>query len=214
MSESGKRQVPPAMKKILNLDAEITKRFVLWANQFLPLRSLRIHYKALEITCHGIPWFAFWIAFTWLFNNPSLIQLQVNMLIGLLIDIILIAVAKAYFRRRRPIANTDDALGQIGPDVFSFPSGHASRAVFVAYFFINLWPLPIFCVPPLLAWVTAICLSRILMNRHYILDVIGGIVFGLIVSWTVSLIWLDKDSANYLMSFLSDDKIDGGDYHV
>ncbi|EFA00398.1 polyisoprenoid diphosphate/phosphate phosphohydrolase PLPP6 [Tribolium castaneum] len=214
MSESSKRQVPPAMKKLLSLDAEITKRFVLWANQFLPLRSLRIHYKALEITCHGIPWFAFWIAFTWLFNNPSLVQLQVNMLMGLLIDIILIAVAKAYFRRRRPMANTDDALGQIGPDVFSFPSGHASRAVFVAYFFINLWPLPIFCIPPLLAWVTAICLSRILMNRHYILDVIGGIVFGLVVSWTVCLIWLDKDAASYLMSFLSDDKIDGGDYHV
>ncbi|RZC40789.1 PAP2 domain containing protein, partial [Asbolus verrucosus] len=209
-----KREVPPALKKLLKFDAELTKKFVLWANQFLPLRSLRIHYKALEITCHGIPWFAFWIAFTWLFNNPSLIQLQVNMLIGLFVDIILVAVAKAYFRRRRPVANTDDALGQMGPDVFSFPSGHASRAVFVTYFFINLYQLPIIFVPPLLAWVTAICLSRILMNRHYILDVFGGIFLGLIVSWIISFIWLDDDTAKYLMSFLSDDKIDGGDYHV
>jgi membrane-associated phospholipid phosphatase len=202
------------LKQVLRFDEEVTKRFVLWANKFLPLRSLRIHYKALEITCHGIPWFAFWIAFTWLFNNSSLVQMQVNMLIGLFLDIIFIAVAKAYFRRRRPVANTDDALGQIGPDVFSFPSGHASRAVFVAYFFINLYQLPVLCVPPLLAWVTAICLSRILMNRHYILDVVGGICFGLIVAWIISFIWLDADAANYLMSFLSDDKIDGGDYHV
>lgn len=133
---------------------------------------------------------------------------------GLFIDIILIAVAKAYFRRRRPIANTDDALGQLGPDVFSFPSGHASRAVFVAYFFINLYPLPIFCVPPLLAWTTAICLSRILMNRHYILDVLGGIVFGLFNALVVGLLWFDQAAAVWLMSFLSDDKIDGGDYHV
>ncbi|CAH1372443.1 unnamed protein product [Tenebrio molitor] len=214
MSKTEKRQVPPALKQVLRFDEEVTKRFVLWANKFLPLRSLRIHYKALEITCHGIPWFAFWIAFTWLFNNSSLVQMQVNMLIGLFLDIIFIAVAKAYFRRRRPVANTDDALGQIGPDVFSFPSGHASRAVFVAYFFINLYQLPVLCVPPLLAWVTAICLSRILMNRHYILDVVGGICFGLIVAWIISFIWLDADAANYLMSFLSDDKIDGGDYHV
>ncbi|KAJ3661186.1 hypothetical protein Zmor_005595 [Zophobas morio] len=214
MSQAEKREVPPAIKNILKADIEISKRFVLWANQFLPLRSLRIHYKALEITCHGIPWFAFWIAFTWLFNNTSLIQLQVNILIGLLLDIILIAIAKAYFRRRRPVANSDDALGQIGPDVFSFPSGHASRAVFVTYFFINLYPLPIYCIPPLLAWTTSVCLSRILMNRHYILDVLGGVMFGLIVAWTVSFIWLDESAAVYLMSFLSDDKIDGGDYHV
>lgn len=52
------------------------------------------------------------------------------------------------------------------------------------------------------------------MNRHYILDVIGGISVGLLNSFFISLIWLDKESANYLMSFLSDDKIDGGDYHV
>lgn len=170
--------------------------------------------QSIQISCHGIPWFAFWIAFTWLFNNPSLIQMQVNMLMGLLVDIVLIAIAKAYFRRKRPLANTDDALGQIGPDVFSFPSGHASRAVFAVYFFAHLYGAPLLFLPPMLAWVTAVCVSRILMNRHYIMDVVGGIVLGLIEGAFIGLIWVDEATAKSLMSFLSDEKLDGGDYHV
>ncbi|KAJ8973086.1 hypothetical protein NQ317_009177 [Molorchus minor] len=140
--------------------------------------------------------------------------MQVNILLGLILDIIFIAIAKAYFRRKRPVANTDDALGQMGPDIFSFPSGHASRAVFVAYFFTRLHPLPLICFPPMLAWTTAICLSRVLMNRHYILDVLGGILLGLLEGILMDLIWIEKSAAISLMSYISDEKLDGGEYHV
>ncbi|KAJ8950654.1 hypothetical protein NQ318_010855 [Aromia moschata] len=211
---SEKRKVPETIKKILELDAVITKRFVAWGNSLLPLRTLRTHYKGLEISCHGVPWFAFWIAFTWLFNNPHLVEMQVNILLGLFLDIVFIAVAKAYFRRKRPIANTDDALGQLGPDIFSFPSGHASRSVFIAYFFTRLYPLPTICFPPIIAWTTAICLSRILMNRHYILDVVGGCVLGVFDCLILELLWVDESTAKSLMSIVSDEKLDGGEYHV
>lgn len=39
----------PTLRKILDADAYLTEKFVLYANQFLPLRSLRIHYRALEV---------------------------------------------------------------------------------------------------------------------------------------------------------------------
>ncbi|KAJ8931216.1 hypothetical protein NQ314_015913 [Rhamnusium bicolor] len=133
---------------------------------------------------------------------------------GLFLDIIFVAVAKAYFRRRRPAQNTDDALGQIGPDIFSFPSGHASRAVFVSYFFIRLYSIPMICFPPLLAWTTAVCLSRILMNRHYILDVLGGCLLGLFDGLILKLLWIDESTAKSFMSVVSDEKLDGGEYHV
>lgn len=42
---------------------------------------------------------------------------------ALLLDILLVALIKAYFRRRRPIGNQNDAFAEIGPDEFSFPSG-------------------------------------------------------------------------------------------
>ncbi|KAJ8916788.1 hypothetical protein NQ315_005793 [Exocentrus adspersus] len=214
MAETEKRKVPDTLKTILRYDAEITKRFVIWANNFLTLRTLRTHYKGLEISCHGIPWFAFWIAFTWLFNNPHLVEMQVNILLGLLLDILLVAVAKAYFRRKRPALNKDDAMGQMGPDVFSFPSGHASRAIFVVYFFTRLYPLHILCFGPLIAWASAVCLSRILMSRHYILDVAGGILLGLFDGVLLELLWISEGTAKSLMSIVSDDKIDGGEYHV
>ncbi|KAL3285037.1 hypothetical protein HHI36_019164 [Cryptolaemus montrouzieri] len=213
MSQANSR-VPPMLKNLLELDKKVTKIFVEQANKYVSLRSLRVQYKALEISCHGIPWFAFWIAFTWLFDNPTLIEMQVNMLLGLLLDVIIIAVCKAYFRRRRPIANKDDALGQLGPDVFSFPSGHTSRAVFVAFFFTKLWPLPIIFIPPLLAWVSCVCISRVLMYRHYLLDILGGVFIGLLVGAIMSILWLNDSSAKFLMSFLSDEKLDGGEYHV
>lgn len=140
--------------------------------------------------------------------------MQVNMIIGLFLDIILVAVIKAFVRRRRPASNADDALGQMGPDKFSFPSGHASRAVFVAYFFINLYPLPIFFVPPFLAWATSVCASRVLLNRHYILDVLSGVALGLVEGLFLGLLWVDNDNALWIMSCLSDEKLDGGEYHV
>lgn len=129
-------------------------------------------------------------------------------------DILLVAIAKAYFRRKRPQKNTDDALGQIGPDVFSFPSGHASRAIFVIYFFMYLWPLSVIFYPPLLAWASAVCLSRILMNRHYILDIIGGCILGIFEGFIMSFLWVEESTAKSLLSMISDEKLDGGDYHV
>lgn len=133
---------------------------------------------------------------------------------GLILDIFFVAILKAYTRRKRPVANRDDALGQIGPDVFSFPSGHASRAVYVAFFFIVLEPLNFMIWPPLLAWSTSICVSRVLMRRHHILDVFAGIVLGILESCLLGLLWIGEDTTKNLMWYLSDEKLDGGEYHV
>lgn len=129
-------------------------------------------------------------------------------------DIIFVALIKAYVRRKRPKANIKDAIGEIGPDVFSFPSGHASRATFVAYFFINLFPLHFLFYPSLLAWATSICISRILLNRHHILDVLAGVLLGLFEGVLVGFLLIGDDSSKWLMNYLTDEKLDGGEYHV
>lgn len=144
-------------------------------------------------------------------NEPFKIQTS---FVGLLLDVIFVALIKAYVRRRRPAANKNDAIGEFGPDKFSFPSGHASRAVFVAYFFINLQPLSWIFYPPLLAWATSICLSRVLMQRHHLLDVAAGVLLGLFEGCLLGLIWCEEDTAKWIISFLSDEKLDGGEYHV
>lgn len=64
----------------------------------------------------------------------------------------------AIARRRRPSVNDDPFC--IGPDVYSFPSGHASRSSLLLGFFTCLFPFSYFVWPPLFAWWFAICISR------------------------------------------------------
>lgn len=208
----GKREVPSTLRKVLAVDEYLTSVFVKTAEKFLTLRQLKIHYKLLEISCHGIPWIACWLAFIWIINSRNLYQMQVNFLIGLIIDIILVALLKAITRRRRPSVHNDPFV--IGPDKYSFPSGHASRATFVVYFFLNLWPVSIIFVPPLLAWSVSVCLSRILMRRHHLLDIAAGIILGIFEGMLIGFLYLTQNTCFYFISWLSDEKLDGGEYHV
>lgn len=85
------------------------------------------------------------IAGMYMVDNP---ELWVNLLIGLLLDIVIVAVLKAFTRRRRPAYNIDDLFLVSSIDKFSFPSGHATRAVLLGVFFNILYPLHfIFFIP-------------------------------------------------------------------
>ncbi|XP_057333366.1 polyisoprenoid diphosphate/phosphate phosphohydrolase PLPP6 [Microplitis mediator] len=210
--KNDKRELPSALKKILDTDVYITNAFVKKVENLMPMKQLKMHYRALEITAHTIPWLAGWLAFIWILGSKSLYQMQVNLFIGLLIDIVAVAVLKAATRRRRPAKNDDPF--EMGPDKYSFPSGHASRVAMLTYFFINLWPVPIFFMPPLLAWSTAVCVSRVLLKRHYILDVLGGVCLGIFTGIFLSLIYLEQDTCIYIISWLTDEKLEGGEFHV
>ncbi|XP_047370178.1 polyisoprenoid diphosphate/phosphate phosphohydrolase PLPP6 isoform X2 [Vespa velutina] len=193
MDQEEKRQVPSFLKKILDVDVYLTKVFVNSLEKYLPVRQLQTHYKALEISCHGIPWIALTLASIWIFHLTSLYQLQVNLFIALT-------------RRRRPAVNDDPFA--IGPDKYSFPSGHASRCTFIVYYFLYLWPLPIIFVPSLLAWCTCVCLSRLLMRRHNILDVGIGIILGILEGMIIGYMYLSQDTCINLVTWITNEKID------
>lgn len=52
------------------------------------------------------------------------------------------------------------------------------------------------------------------MNRHYLLDVAGGCLLGVLEGLLLGLLWLEEGTAKSIMSMISDEKIDGGEYHV
>ncbi|XP_073947482.1 polyisoprenoid diphosphate/phosphate phosphohydrolase PLPP6 isoform X1 [Choristoneura fumiferana] len=207
-----KRQVPKMLQKVLQFDVQITKKFVDIALRNSALRSLRNHAKFLEVSCHGIVWLAGWLTFIWLFNNKDLYQVQVNLLIALILDIVVIAVLKAFVRRRRPIPM--NKLLAVGPDKYSFPSGHASRCVLIAFILMFLSPVSIIFYPPLLAWIGSVSLSRVLLERHYFLDVLAGCGIGILEGFFMSLIWFSQSTSASILSSLSDEKLDGGEFHV
>lgn len=118
---------------------------------------------------------------------------------------------KAITRRRRP---TKASSLDIGPDKFSFPSGHASRAFYVACFFMYNWPVHFIFVPPLLCWSISVTISRILMRRHHLLDIFVGCIIGTIEALFIGLIYLDYETSANLVWWLTDERLDGGEYHV
>ncbi|KAI5735438.1 phospholipid phosphatase 6 [Diaphorina citri] len=200
-----KREVPGIVRGILKFDMFLTEKLCKMVDKFFPGRYYRKYYKMLEYTCHSIPWLAGWLIFIWLVWSPSLFQMQVNFLVGLVLDLVLVALLKAYTRRNRPATNQADMFGSVGPDKFSFPSGHVSRAVYITFFFLYLHPVVNFFLrAPLLSWCTSLALSRVLLRRHFILDVLGGFVLGLLEAAFISYIWFEKDTCTYLVTFLSD----------
>ncbi|CAH0747101.1 unnamed protein product [Diatraea saccharalis] len=200
------------MQKILHYDIQITKRFVERAIKTTAFRSLRNHGKFLEVSCHGIVWLVGWLSFIWLFNNKELYQIQVNMLIALILDIIVIAVIKALVRRRRPVPM--NKLLAVGPDKYSFPSGHVSRAIMIAFILTCIDPVSIIFYPPLFAWVISVSISRVLMERHYILDVLAGAGIGMLEGLFMGLLWFSQSTSSSILASLSDEKRDGGEFHV
>ena len=143
----------------------------------------------------------------------SLKESSVNLLIGLVLDIVIVAVLKAFTRRRRPAYDVDDQVlevkictneknSQFHPievatikmvDKFSFPSGHATRATMLALLFTFLSPLPFLLWIPCIAWAGAVAVSRVLLGRHHILDVLAGVVIGAVEAVLLSMLWRSEE---------------------
>lgn len=199
METVDKRQIPTYLKHVLAKDVYITDQFVKVMEKRLPLKQYLLYYYILEISCHGICWLGASFILIWILNNKNLYQMQANLIIGLLLDIIFVAVIKAITRRKRPSDNDDPF--SIGPDKYSFPSGHASRAMFISYFF-ELWTISFIYALPLLAWSLSVCLSRIMMRRHHVLDVMVGAGLGLFEGVLMRYIYFGKETCTYLISWI------------
>merc|ERR1712198_434406 len=126
---------------------KLSKEFVELVNKNYPISSFRAHLKSLEISCHGLPWLFIAIAGLYTSSSPFFF----NLLLALLLDIAVVAVVKAFTRRRRPAYNVDDQYATVKMvDKFSFPSGHSTRAVMLAIMFALVEPVNMILWLPLL----------------------------------------------------------------
>jgi membrane-associated phospholipid phosphatase len=114
-------------------------------------------------------------------------------MIGLVIDLIIVGLLKLITKRQRPHLNeTNDMVygTNYGPDKYSFPSGHSSRSILIAnlltyLYFIQSKSLSLFYVVLLHLWSYMTCLSRLLLVRHFLSDVIIGILIGYLTFYLV-----------------------------
>jgi membrane-associated phospholipid phosphatase len=97
---------------------------------------LRIVFNICEVLGNGLLWFALAI-YNLYYGEPEYTEHTINFIYGLVVEKMALLILKSIFKRPRP-KNSQGKTGEIdidfGPDKYSFPSGHASTAVYIACF--------------------------------------------------------------------------------
>jgi len=180
---------------ILKVDVALTSQLGLCVNESSRFGYLRPVMKALEISCHGIPWFAFTILGILIARELSAVQFLMNLLLAQVVDVLVLLVLKSTVRRPRPSHNRDDMFADVvSVDRFSFPSGHSTRAVVLACIFIYKLELCWLLDGLVVCWAAAVCTSRVLLGRHHVLDVLCGVLSGIVEYKITEFFWLSENT--------------------
>jgi undecaprenyl-diphosphatase len=131
------------------------------------------------ITWGGIVYFPFIIYFslypgTRTFAKSALLAIALTFALN---DIVL----KTLFKRPRPYEGNPDADPlPFPPESYSFPSGQSATASTMAVITILFYPVPVVMVGGLLSMLI-VGFDRIYTRHHYLSDVLGGFVVGIVV---------------------------------
>ncbi|KAL6911940.1 hypothetical protein ACP4OV_000745 [Aristida adscensionis] len=180
---------PPAPRKptllggVRALDAAVSLRL---HALFLPVPRLLL--KALEVAGDGRIWLPVPISLLLLSATPAssgeVSPLLAGLVAGLVLDLVLVGLVKVVVRRPRPAYNAADMYVAVAADHWSFPSGHSSRAFLVAAFLAGAG----LHRGALFLWAAATSASRVLLGRHYVLDVVAGACLGVFEAWLSNLL--------------------------
>lgn len=187
------------------LDKSLSSSLSLSASKSSPLGQYRGHMKALEYSCHGVFWISGAIIMIWFSEDPKKEAFFFNLLLALVLDIIFVAILKATFSRKRPANNeSEDMVMTWYVDKMSCPSGHTSRAVMLTYIFISSTPDMYLLHPILIVWCLCTCVSRILLGRHFVGDVLLGMVLGYVEYAIMDYVWASPEAAKWYLDVFKD----------
>jgi len=158
--------------------------------------SLRILAVITENLMHGLVWLVLVTGlFLWQAESGSRRNVLANLILGLLIDISLCAILKLLVKRSRPHYNQGHILASVtAVDDYSFPSGHSSRGGFLWMFFCGFDPFGVPLPLKLLLFVAPVmlALSRVVLGRHFLSDVVVGVFAGCFFYIMTLAFWLSE----------------------
>lgn len=102
-------------------------------------------------------------------------------------------------QRERPPLNKSDMFATVSVDNYSFPSGHCSRAIMLAYFFSERVNIEAPILGLIVLWALVVSLSRLLLGRHYFSDVMFGMILGALEFKLLSYYWLSKENCMFFL---------------
>ncbi|XP_037492299.1 probable lipid phosphate phosphatase beta isoform X2 [Jatropha curcas] len=191
---------PPPLRHLLTLDTKFSYFLHSLFHSYLPVSLLLV----LELSADFRFSFPITLALCLSPLSPSLLPFLSPLLFGLLLDLAFVGLIKIIFRRARPPYNPN-MTAAVSADNFSFPSGHASRVFFVAALvslsadaiekalmefrasggYVDQWiagddntKVVGIVVLVVRVWAAMTAFSRVLLGRHFFLDVLAGACLG------------------------------------
>lgn len=183
-----------ALRSLLAIDLWLSKTMGVCARDGSSWGSARPLMKMVEITGHGIPWIAGTLYCLYRSDSSAGQEVVLNLLFALLLDIVLVGIVKGIVKRRRPIHNRMDMFATFSVDKYSFPSGHATRAAMVSRFMLNHLVLAVPVRILVMLWAIVVSLSRIMLGRHNVTDVLFGFFMGHMQYSLVEYFWLSPNT--------------------
>ncbi|GKV38076.1 hypothetical protein SLEP1_g46024 [Rubroshorea leprosula] len=178
---------PPLLRHLLALDASLSYALHAFFKPFLPAFFLLLLEYSADFR------FSFPVSLAIVLASPSRLPLLLPFLLSLLLDLALIGLVKLIFRRARPHYNPNMSA-VVHADNFSFPSGHASRVLLLATLmhlvfksedglvpnFVDQWIRADSALLGIWVWAVLTATSRVLLGRHFLLDVLAGAFVGVL----------------------------------
>ena len=163
-------------QKMRTIDASLTAPLV------LPEEPRTARILALGLAHSGdIPIWILLLACAWYFGDDPWKTRAIITFAGLVLVEIVVIGLKMVIRRQRPPGTEGMIYRKTDP--FSFPSGHAARAVLLSLLALRLGPSAAFVAITL--WGPLMVLARIAIGIHYFLDVVAGALLGALLTGVI-----------------------------
>uniref|UniRef100_A0A8C6TCP6 Polyisoprenoid diphosphate/phosphate phosphohydrolase PLPP6 n=1 Tax=Neogobius melanostomus TaxID=47308 RepID=A0A8C6TCP6_9GOBI len=190
-----------ALSSLLAIDLWMSKRLGVCACEDASWGSVRPLMKLIEISGHGIPWLAGTVYCMYKSDSAAGQEVMLNLLIGLLLDLMLVGIVKALVRRRRPSHNRMDMFATFSVDRYSFPSGHSTRAAMCGRFVLTHLVLAAPLRVLVHLWVAIVGLSRVMLGRHNVTDVVFGFWMGYVQYNLIEMLWISPLMLQRLLGY-------------
>lgn len=111
-----------------------------------------------------------------------------------------VAGVQRLVKRKGPWEMMPGFLDCVAMDVYSFPAAHASRAAMVSKFLLSHLVLAVPLRILLVLWAFLVGLSRVLLGRHHLTDMVCGFALGLLHFSLMETVWLSSSTCQTLIS--------------
>lgn len=189
-----------AMNSLLAIDISLSKRMGVCAYTYSSWGGCRSMVNLLALTGHGITWIIGTIVCLTRSNTLAGQEVLVNLLLALLLDVMTVAGVQRLVKRKGPWEMAPGFLDCVAMDIYSFPAAHASRAAMVSKFLLSHLVLAVPLRILLVLWAFLVGLSRVLLGRHHLTDMVCGFALGLLHFTLMESVWLSSNTCQTLIS--------------